>query len=49
MFVLGRIPVEGDEIVVDRVRLRVDAMAGRRVERVRVSEVAPPDDQEADR
>lgn len=36
MFVLGRIPVGGDEIVVDGVRLRVDAMAGRRVERVRV-------------
>jgi CBS domain containing-hemolysin-like protein len=43
MFVLGRIPVEGDEIVVDRVRLRVDAMAGRRVERVLVREVAPVD------
>ena len=49
MFVLGRIPVEGDEIVVDRVRLRVDAMAGRRVERVLVTEVAPADDEEADR
>ncbi|WP_456847274.1 hemolysin family protein, partial [Cellulomonas sp. P5_C6] len=36
MFVLGRIPADGDEIVVDRVRLQVDAMAGRRVERVRV-------------
>ena len=39
MFVLGRIPVDGDEIVVDGVRLRVDAMAGRRVERVRVCAV----------
>lgn len=48
MFELGRIPVEGDEITVDRVRLRVDAMDGRRVERVAVSEVAVPDE-EADR
>jgi len=49
MFVLGRIPQEGDEIVVDGVRLQVDAMAGRRVERVRVTEVVAPDDPEADR
>ncbi|MBO3084782.1 hemolysin family protein [Cellulomonas fengjieae] len=33
---LGRIPTNGDEVVVDRVRIQVDAMAGRRVERVRV-------------
>ncbi|WP_426594881.1 hemolysin family protein [Cellulomonas sp. McL0617] len=48
MFELGRIPVEGDEVTVAGVRLRVDAMAGRRVERVAVSEVAVPDE-EADR
>ncbi|MEZ0447339.1 hemolysin family protein [Cellulomonas sp. ICMP 17802] len=39
MFVLGRIPTDGDEIVVDGVRLQVEAMAGRRVERVRVCAV----------
>jgi CBS domain containing-hemolysin-like protein len=44
MFVLGKIPADGDEIVVDGVRLRVDAMAGRRVERVRVC--AADDDEE---
>ncbi|GCE77740.1 hemolysin family protein [Cellulomonas biazotea] len=33
---LGRIPVEGDEVVVDRVTIAVERMAGRRVERVRV-------------
>lgn len=46
MFVLGRIPTDGDEIVVDGVSLRVDAMAGRRVERVRVCAAA--DDEEAE-
>ena len=40
---LGRIPVEGDEVLEGRVRLRVDRMAGRRVERVLVTEV--PDDE----
>ncbi len=49
MFVLGRIPADGDEITVAGVRLEVDAMAGRRVERVRVTEVAPVADEEADR
>jgi CBS domain containing-hemolysin-like protein len=34
---LGRIPAVGDEIEVPGVRIRVDQMAGRRVERVRVS------------
>lgn len=48
MFVLGRIPADGDEIVVDGVRLQVDAMAGRRVERVRVCAVADDDDEEAE-
>jgi CBS domain containing-hemolysin-like protein len=33
---LGRIPVQGDEIDEDGVRIAVDRMAGRRVERVRV-------------
>ncbi|WP_421732930.1 hemolysin family protein [Cellulomonas sp.] len=41
MFVLGRIPADGDQIVVDGVQIQVEAMAGRRVERVRVREAAP--------
>lgn len=36
---LGRVPVVGDEVVVDDVRLEVEAMAGRRVERLRASAV----------
>ncbi|WP_166849712.1 hemolysin family protein [Isoptericola sp. BMS4] len=40
MSVLGRLPVVGDEVEVDDVRLRVEAMDSRRVERVRVTEVA---------
>ena len=40
---LGRIPEEGDEVLEGRVRLRVDRMDGRRVERVLVTEV--PDDE----
>ncbi len=40
---LGRVPDEGDEVVEGAVRLRVDRMDGRRVERVLVSEV--PDDE----
>jgi len=38
MYRLGRVPDEGDAVVVDGVRVEVDRMAGRRVERVRVSE-----------
>jgi CBS domain containing-hemolysin-like protein len=41
---LGRIPSTGDEIVVDRVHLQVEAMAGRRVERVRVRAVETADE-----
>ncbi|WP_187697893.1 hemolysin family protein [Cellulomonas telluris] len=37
---LGRIPVEGDEVVEGSVRLHVERMDGRRVERVRVEAVA---------
>jgi CBS domain containing-hemolysin-like protein len=37
MMVLGRIPAVGDEIDVPGVRLRIEQMAGRRVERVRVT------------
>nr|WP_210728369.1 hemolysin family protein [Cellulomonas septica] len=48
MYVLGRIPEQGDEIVVDRVRLVVERMAGRRVERVRVQAVATGEDEEGD-
>jgi len=36
---LGRIPAEGDEVVEGRLRLKVERMDGRRVERVRVSEL----------
>jgi len=43
---LGRIPSTGDEIVVDRVLLQVEAMAGRRVERVRVRAVETDDDED---
>jgi CBS domain containing-hemolysin-like protein len=44
MAALGRVPEVGDEVVVDGVRLRVELMQGRRVERVVVQEV--PDDGE---
>ncbi|MFC0647276.1 hemolysin family protein [Cellulomonas phragmiteti] len=44
---LGRVPVEGDEVVEGRVRLRVERMDGRRVERVLVSEVPADDGGEA--
>ncbi|WP_456789775.1 hemolysin family protein [Cellulomonas sp. P5_C5] len=44
---LGRIPSTGDEIVVDRVLLQVEAMAGRRVERVRVRAVETDDEEES--
>ena len=37
MAALGRIPAVGDEVEVPGVRIRVDQMAGRRVERVRVT------------
>ncbi|MDQ0375795.1 hemolysin family protein [Cellulomonas humilata] len=47
MFELGRIPSVGDEIVVDRVLLQVEAMAGRRVERVRVRAVETDDEDES--
>ncbi|UZN04607.1 hemolysin family protein [Cellulomonas sp. S1-8] len=41
---LGRIPQDGDEVVEGHVRLQVERMDGRRVERVRVSEL-PGDDE----
>lgn len=44
---LGRIPSVGDEIVVDRVHLQVEAMAGRRVERVRVRAVETDEEDES--
>ncbi len=37
---LGRIPAVGDEVDVPGVHIRVDQMAGRRVERVRMTAVA---------
>jgi CBS domain containing-hemolysin-like protein len=39
MALVGRVPVVGDEVVVDDVRLGVEQMAGRRVERVRAATV----------
>ncbi|WP_421740343.1 hemolysin family protein [Cellulomonas sp.] len=47
MFVLGRIPTDGDEIVVDGVQIQVEAMAGRRVERVRVRPAASDEEDES--
>ncbi|WP_315097207.1 hemolysin family protein [uncultured Cellulomonas sp.] len=47
MFVLGRIPADGDEIVVGGVKLAVEAMAGRRVERVRVCTVEADEEDES--
>lgn len=44
---LGRIPVEGDEVVEGHVRLVVERMDGRRVERVRVSDLTDDATQEA--
>ncbi|GIG22444.1 membrane protein [Cellulomonas chitinilytica] len=46
MYRLGRVPDEGDAVVVDGVRVEVERMAGRRVERVRVSEEADEDGEE---
>jgi len=46
MFRLGRVPDEGDAVVVDGVRVEVERMAGRRVERVRVSEEPDEDGEE---
>jgi len=45
---LGRVPTEGDAVTVDGVRLEVEQMAGRRVERVRVTPArdAPADERE---
>ena len=47
MFTLGRIPADGDQIVVEGVKLEVEAMAGRRVERVRVCAAGPDDEEES--
>jgi CBS domain containing-hemolysin-like protein len=41
MAVLGRVPEVGDEVVADGVRLRVEQMQGRRVERVAVAPIDP--------
>ena len=40
---LGRIPEAGDEIEVAGVRIRVEAMAGRRVDRLTLATVPPPE------
>ena len=42
MTALGRIPVVGDEIEVPGVRLRIEQMAGRRVERIRATPTGRP-------
>ena len=44
---LGRIPQVGDEVSVAQVVLRVEAMEGRRVTRLRIVPIAPPDDAES--
>ena len=41
MALLGRVPVVGDEVEVDGVRLEVEQMSGRRVERLRASTDRP--------
>jgi len=43
MATLGRLPVTGDQVDVDGVRLDVERMEGRRIDRVRITEV-PQDD-----
>ncbi|NMM31435.1 MAG: hypothetical protein HHJ10_10450, partial [Cellulomonas sp.] len=52
MALLGRVPEVGDEVVAGDVRLRVEAMQGRRVERVAVAPVdegeTPDDDRSPD-
>lgn len=47
MAALGRVPQLGDEVVVDGVRLRVEQMQGRRVERLVVQAAPDEDDGEA--
>ncbi len=46
MAVLGRVPVVGDEVTVDGWSARVVDMDGHRVDRVRLTRIAPPDDDE---
>jgi len=46
---LGRIPEVGDVVEAGGVRVEVERMAGRRVERVRVWPVAAPDDEDDER
>jgi len=41
LHLLGHIPVEGEEIVVDGLTLRADRVQGRRISRVRVSRDSP--------
>ncbi|MBB2922961.1 hemolysin family protein [Cellulomonas cellasea] len=48
MAVLGRVPQVGDEVVVDGVRLRVEQMQGRRVERLVVQAAPDEPDGETD-
>ncbi|WP_258726460.1 hemolysin family protein [Cellulomonas sp. NS3] len=48
MAALGRVPQVGDEVVVDGVRLRVEQMQGRRVERLVVQAAPDEDDGETD-
>jgi putative hemolysin len=47
MATLGRLPRMGDAVEVDGVRLKATKMDGRRVARVRVTVLAPPDEDES--
>ena len=41
MNVLGRMPGQGDEVEVNGYNFRVEQMEGRRIDRVRITRVAP--------
>jgi putative hemolysin len=43
---LGRLPRNGDAVEVGQLRLKVTKMDGRRIARVRVTTLTPPDDQD---
>lgn len=42
---LRRIPIQGDEVTVGEYRLRVEQMEGRRIARVRITKIMPPENQ----
>jgi CBS domain containing-hemolysin-like protein len=41
---LGHVPTQGEEVEVDGHRIRVERVQGRRIARVRIAPLAPPDD-----